>query len=141
MKKAAAYKIDDRIFMQSFSQTDDGFWILAGPVWVLDAGDEAALAAGIIDALAESKSLPRASIDWKAVQNPMLASTRSKSWAALARRSLAVGIEDAGRGAVVFTATANHADKGGCVVEPPVETTSRSADLGRALLEAFEACS
>jgi hypothetical protein len=70
----------------------------------------------------------------------MLDAVGVKSWAALARGSLSVGIESNG-GDVVFTPSARYEKRGGTSLPDRVVSAKlASVELGLTLLAAFAAC-
>ena len=142
MKSATAICKNGKVFLQGYAETTTGIWVANGPVFVSDRLDSDGARVSILSALAYSlHDVPHPlQSEWKSVQAPMLKAVGAKSWKALSRNALAVGIEEVGN-TITFTPNADYEDYGGRdLTELAVTTTLEDANLGDALLRAFEAC-
>lgn len=139
MKKAASYLVGETVHIQALSLTTEGVWIADGAVHSPSLTDPEATARAIRAALRQSSAgIPHpAQTQWKSIQQPLLAATGSRSWAALARKSRGVGIESEA-GSVTFTPIADHANQGGTAVTDGVLSADVDAsDLGETLMIAY----
>jgi len=140
MKRATAYKREDRIFLHASSRTTAGVWILTAPVLAPDRDDRAHLGSAVLHALEGSQEGIEHPTSWKGIIDPVLQLAGVKSWDAFAKSARCVEIKF-GTNRVSFLPTKNLGAKDG--FEPlsaQIKSSSSEPEaLGAALLSAFKA--
>ena len=140
MKKATAYKRDERIFLHASSRTVAGVWILTAPVLVVDQNDPVHLGQAILDVLRASHEGVEHPTSWMGLFDPVLKLAGTGSWGAFAKAAKCVEIEF-GTNRISLIPTKNLGPRDG--FEPlPAKTEMSPPEgepLGRALLSAFAA--
>jgi hypothetical protein len=140
MRRAAAYKRGEQIFLHASCKTTAEVWIVCGPALVADQNDVASLGKAVLDALERSKENVPHPTQWKGIFDPLLRVAGVKSWNAFAKRAKGVEIEF-GTNRISLIPTKNLGPKDGF---DPLDAKQRSSspvakDLGLSLLSAFEA--
>lgn len=95
MKTASALLIEEKVYVQAYSQTTTGIWIAFGPVFSCEIDNVEELTRIVRAAFEFSRSgvpQPRKE-DWKNIQRPILDAVGAKNWASLAKNARAVGLE------------------------------------------------
>lgn len=93
MKRAVAYKRNDRIIVHASSKTAAGVWMLAEPVMMADGVGSAALGEMILAALQGSEEgLPHPT-SWKDIFDPVLKITGEKSWGRFIKSTRCIEVE------------------------------------------------
>ncbi len=143
MKTASALLKDGKIFIQAYAETTAGMWIAFGPVFTCGAEQVDEIATNMKAALNLSTrgvSQPGRD-DWKQIQKPMLDAAGAKSWAVLAKRGKAVGIECEG-GIIKMTPSSDYQNDGGAdLPEQAITSPFDAGNLGQCLIKAFEVSS
>jgi hypothetical protein len=142
MKRASALLKNGKILLQGYSETTSGVWIANGPVYVADVDQSDEIRRNILDALRQSiRGVPHPGpSEWKAIQAPMLEAAGTRTWAALAKGSKAIGLECDGD-IVTMVPSSNYENDGGSEISDRALKSELSAgNIGDQLVEAFNAC-
>jgi hypothetical protein len=140
MKSASAIKKNGNIFVQAYSETQEGLSIAYGPVFQASADNADEIARCVRSALGHSvQGVSHPTRDgWKEVQRPMLEAVGAKSWSALAKGARAIGIELTD-GIVTLSPSADYENEGGTDLPDQAMTVDfDTTDLGRMVIKAFE---
>jgi hypothetical protein len=143
MKSASALEKNGTIFVQAYSETEEGLSIAYGPVFQTSADNAKDIAHCVRSALEHSiQGVPHPTREgWKEVQRPMLEAVGAKSWNALAKGAKAIGVELTD-GIVTLSPSADYGNEGGHdLPEQAITIDLDSASLGLMVIKAFEVSS
>lgn len=142
-QKALIYERDRKLFVQTSSQAEEGFWITEGECRTLpaDAPPEK-IGTAVQEAVAASRAGVPAPARLVDVAKPLLAASGAKSFNAFAKRARLVEV-DRDRD-LTLRATQNRGKEGGFVPIPGREivlpASASPEQLGRAIHEAMARC-
>lgn len=142
MKMATAFKIKNKIFIQSLSRTTAGIWVLLGTVYVFEDTEEEQAKYSVLSALGNSNyDAPHPDQDgWQSILKPMLGATGQKSWKNLINKSKAVSIIAEGN-SVKLTPSAVGNDFGRAdLPDQALVANLTDNNLGEILISAFLRC-
>jgi hypothetical protein len=143
MKSASALLKKGIIFLQAYSETEEGLSIAYGPVFRAAAENEEEIADCVRNALEHSiQGVPHPTREgWKEVQRPMLEAVGAKSWVALAKGAKSIGIELVS-GTVTLLPSADYGNEGGHdLPDQAIAIDLESGELGRMVINAFKVSS
>lgn len=146
-KMASAYKIKEKIFIQSYAKTTDGLSRLDGPVFISEEADFIQLGNNILKAIEDAGQIIPHRVDWKEMQkeDKMLQEAKMKTWNALMKASQVVEIEEKGSSIELlplrFKGTTGKNRGYDFLTEKAITCTDLSPEtLGKSLIQAFELC-
>ncbi len=148
-KRASAYKIKEKIFIQGYAKTTVGLGLLDGQVFVSQDTNAEEVGRHILSALdGAGKIIPHPTqAQWKEMDkdDPMLKAAKMKTWNAMMKASKSITIDDLKENSVVITPLRFGGTSGDNKGYHPLDDKAITCDLdpenlGRSLIQAFTLC-
>ncbi|MBS0186408.1 MAG: hypothetical protein JSS34_08880 [Proteobacteria bacterium] len=144
IKSATAYQLKDKVFIQGYSRTTIGFTRLTGTVFVAEDNNNLDLGNAVINALNDCKTgvYHETLEEYDQKKDPMIITTRMKTWNALMKLSKNVHIKMPTIDRITFTpmrflGTSGNKKGYTWITDKMIKSDLDPEHLGHALLQAL----